>query len=177
VRFLNTDTYAVTQHTGNNDVFFLKMKSTRTIPPSGSLLLSDYQEVRAGDSRTLRSHRQSVEQLSDVSFAGCWGKHFRSPRVSQWGKSVCCDLWRLVSKVSRVWMALRRGPGNEANQGMPIDGGALRLEANPAGTRLFVGTGWPLPNSNNLLVVDTASDSIVGPFLWVETYTVGLTPR
>ncbi|MDO8970587.1 MAG: hypothetical protein Q7U74_07865, partial [Saprospiraceae bacterium] len=43
-----------------------------------------------------------------------------------------------------------------------IDGGAFCLEANPDGTRLFVGTGWPQPDTNNLLVVDTVSDSILG---------------
>jgi YVTN family beta-propeller protein len=45
---------------------------------------------------------------------------------------------------------------------VPIDGGAMCLETNLAGTRLYVGTGWPLPNTENLLVVDTTSDSVVG---------------
>lgn len=61
--------------------------------------------------------------------------------------------------------------GGEVNV-VPIDGGVMCLEASPDSQRLYVGTGWPLtltndgrplPNPNNLLVVDTASDSIVGP--------------
>jgi YVTN family beta-propeller protein len=45
---------------------------------------------------------------------------------------------------------------------VPIDGGAMGLEASPDSQRLYVGTGWPVPNVNNLLVLDTQSDGIVG---------------
>jgi len=45
---------------------------------------------------------------------------------------------------------------------IPVDGGALCLEASPDSQWLYVGTGWPMPNVNNLLVVDTQSDNIVG---------------
>jgi DNA-binding beta-propeller fold protein YncE len=45
---------------------------------------------------------------------------------------------------------------------IPIDGAAGCLESDRAGTRLFVGTGWPVPKSNNVLIVDTASDGILG---------------
>jgi DNA-binding beta-propeller fold protein YncE len=44
---------------------------------------------------------------------------------------------------------------------IPIDGGATCLETSPDSTRLYVGTGWPMPDTNNLLVVDTESDNIV----------------
>ena len=43
---------------------------------------------------------------------------------------------------------------------VPIDGGALCLEASPDSQQLYVGTGWPIPSENNLLVVDTKSDNI-----------------
>lgn len=45
---------------------------------------------------------------------------------------------------------------------IPVDGGALCLEASPDGMQLYVGTGWPMPDVNNLLVLDTESDSIMG---------------
>ena len=45
---------------------------------------------------------------------------------------------------------------------IPIDGGALSLEASPDNQRLYVGTGWPTPSENNLLVVDTQSSTIIG---------------
>jgi len=43
---------------------------------------------------------------------------------------------------------------------LPIDGGTLCLEASQDSRWVYVGTGWPMPNSNNLLVVDTNSDDI-----------------
>ncbi|MFH1056811.1 MAG: hypothetical protein V1717_03395, partial [Candidatus Micrarchaeota archaeon] len=46
---------------------------------------------------------------------------------------------------------------------IPVDGGALSLEASPDNQRLYVGTGWPMPNVNNILVVDAQSDAVLGP--------------
>lgn len=43
-----------------------------------------------------------------------------------------------------------------------IDGGSLCLAATASRHRLYVGTGWPIPNDTNLLVVDTQSDAILG---------------
>jgi YVTN family beta-propeller protein len=44
-----------------------------------------------------------------------------------------------------------------------IDGGATCLEMSADSQWLYVGTGWPMPNdANNLLVVDTQSDDIAG---------------
>ncbi|MCK4221832.1 MAG: hypothetical protein KAX25_03095, partial [Dehalococcoidia bacterium] len=55
---------------------------------------------------------------------------------------------------------------------VPIDGGALCLEASPDSQWLYVGTGWPMPNdANNLLVVDTQSDDIVDQIYLGRTYT------
>jgi DNA-binding beta-propeller fold protein YncE len=45
---------------------------------------------------------------------------------------------------------------------VPVDGGALSLEASPDNQRLYVGTGWPMPNENNILVIDTQSDNVIG---------------
>ena len=52
--------------------------------------------------------------------------------------------------------------GGESPKVIPIDGGALCLEASPDNRRLYVGTGWPVPDVNNILVLDTQSDGIVG---------------
>jgi len=43
---------------------------------------------------------------------------------------------------------------------VPIDGGALCLEASANSNSLYVGTGWPMPNHSNIVVVDTESDDI-----------------
>jgi DNA-binding beta-propeller fold protein YncE len=44
---------------------------------------------------------------------------------------------------------------------VPIDGGAFHLESSPDNRWVYVGTGWPIPNTNNILVVDTQSDDVV----------------
>ena len=55
---------------------------------------------------------------------------------------------------------------------VPIDGGAMCLEASPDSRWLYVGTGWPMPSDvNNLLVVDTQSDDIVDQIYLGRTYT------
>jgi YVTN family beta-propeller protein len=45
---------------------------------------------------------------------------------------------------------------------VPVDGGALCLKASRDNQMVIVGTGWPIPNVSNLLLVDTQSDSVVG---------------
>ena len=47
-------------------------------------------------------------------------------------------------------------------QSVPVDGAALTVEPSLDGKRLYIGTGWPLPNTNNLLVMDTSSGQITG---------------
>ncbi len=47
-------------------------------------------------------------------------------------------------------------------EAIPIDGGAFWLEAGLDSRSLYVGTGWPMPNTNNLLVVDTGLDVVIG---------------
>lgn len=44
---------------------------------------------------------------------------------------------------------------------VPIDGGALSLETSADSRWVYVGTAWPGPEGDNLLVVDTHSDHIV----------------
>jgi DNA-binding beta-propeller fold protein YncE len=52
---------------------------------------------------------------------------------------------------------------------IPIDGGATCLEASPASRWLYIGTGWPVPQGSNLLVIDTQSDNIVGQIFFGRT--------
>jgi DNA-binding beta-propeller fold protein YncE len=44
---------------------------------------------------------------------------------------------------------------------IPIDGGASRIKASYDNRWIYSGTGWPIPNTNNIVQVDTKSDSIV----------------
>lgn len=50
---------------------------------------------------------------------------------------------------------------NEKVSIMTIDGGALCLEASRDGSKLFIGTGWPMPNDQNILVLETSTDKVV----------------
>jgi len=52
---------------------------------------------------------------------------------------------------------------------IPIDGGATCLEASPDSRWLYIGTGWPVPQGSNLLVIDTQSDNIVGQIFFGRT--------
>ena len=162
VQFVNTDTYAVTQQT-DDSLFFIKIQEhkddqtkwylvTQGLPGGqGPLTVGLYDHVAKSWSNSVTFPLQSADkgifdfrvlpngQKAYVATFGGW-----YPDYHAYGWLYAIDLATKQVKV------------------VSIDGGASCLEANPAGTRLYVGTGWPLPNTNNLLVIDTASDSIVG---------------
>lgn len=162
VRFIATDTYAVTQQTDDN-LFFIKIQEYQDDPTKwyavtqglpggqGPLTVGLYDYVARSWSNAvtvpLQSGGEAIfdfrvlpnERKAYVATLGGWYPDFHA-----YGWLYAVDLVTQQVKV------------------VPIDGGAMCLEANPTGTRLYVGTGWPLPNTNNLLVVDTASDSIAG---------------
>ena len=162
VQFVNTDTYAVTQQIEDN-LFFINIQedkddqtkwyvATQGLPGGqGPLTVGLYDHVakswsnsvtfplQAAGERVFDFHVLPNGQKAYVATLGGWYPYNRA-----YGWLYAVDLLTQQVKV------------------VSIDGGALCLEANPAGTQLYVGTGWPLPNTKNLLVVDTTSDSVVG---------------
>jgi YVTN family beta-propeller protein len=48
---------------------------------------------------------------------------------------------------------------------LAIDGAAFPLETTLGGEKLYIGTGWPAANDKNLLVLDTATDTLTGEVL------------
>ena len=162
VQFVDTDTYAVTQQIDPN-LFFIKIQEykddqtnwylvTQGLPGGqGPMTVGLYNHVIKSWSNSVTLPLQAAGegifdfrvlpngQKAYVATFGGWYPDFHA-----YGWLYAVDL---VTKQAKV---------------VSIDGGAGCLEGNLAGTRLYVGTGWPLPNTNNLLVVDTASDSIVG---------------
>ncbi len=162
VQFVNTDTYAVTQQIDDN-LFFIKIQEhkddetkwyvvTQGLPGGqGPLTVGLYDHVAKSWSNSVTFPLQATPEgifgfrvlpngsKAYVATIGGW-----YPDYHAYGWLYAVDL---VAKQAKV---------------VSIDGGANCLETNPAGTRLYVGTGWPQPNTNNLLVVDTTSDSIVG---------------
>ncbi len=162
VDFINSDTYAVTQHT-NDSLFFLKIQehpddqtklyvATQGLPGGQGPLtvgLYDYAAKSWINSVTF-SLQAAGEGIGDFRVLPNGQKAYLTtfggwyPDYHAYGWLYVIDL---VTKQSKA---------------VAIDGGASCLEANSAGTRLYVGTGWPQPSTNNLLVVDTTSDSVVG---------------
>lgn len=160
ISFVDTETYSVTENK-DHSVGFLKIQECPFDPnklyvatqswPMGPWTVGTYDYISKSWSNSVSVPLQSTGegifdfhvlsngQKAYVAAFGGWNQDYHS-----YGWLYAFDL---ANKQANV---------------VPVDGGALCLESNPDGTRLFVGTGWPQPDTNNLLVVDTVSDSIVG---------------
>lgn len=161
VKFVNTETYEVTEFV-DSDEFFLMIQESNSNqdlwyvvsaqgpgPSEVSAGIYDHEdktwirkislppEARADTVFDLAV--LSNEQKAYVAIFGGWHPEYHA---YGWIHSV-----NLMSGEVKV---------------LSIDGGAMCLEASPDGRWVYVGTGWPIPSTNNLLVVDTQSDTIVG---------------
>jgi DNA-binding beta-propeller fold protein YncE len=160
VKFVNTETYEVTEFVYPNE-FFMKIQESNSNqdlwyvvsgkgPGSSEVNTGIYDhiakawikkiplppEAQAGTVFALEILPN--EQKAYVAIFGGWYPEFHS---YGWIHSV--DLESGEVKV------------------VPIDGGAFHLEASPDGQWVYVGTGWPIPSTNNILVLDTQTDDIV----------------
>lgn len=169
VKFVNTETYEVTEFTGDG-MFFVNIQESkydqgqwyvvsRGPGHSGEFTVGIYDyETRAWSysvSIPLQDEGEDPfdfkvlhnEQKVYVATLGGW-----YPEYHAYGWLYSIDLVGGEVKV------------------VPIDGGAMCLEASPDSRWLYVGTGWPMPNdANNLLVVDTQSDNITGQIYLGQT--------
>jgi len=160
VRFVNTETYEVTEFT-DDGMFFIMIQESKYDQgqwyvvsgqgpwPSGiDVGIYDYEskEWSYSVSIPLQDEAEHItdlkvlpnEQKAYVATFGGW-----YPEYHAYGWLYAIDL-----------------AGGEVKV-VPIDGGAFWLEASLDSRWVYVGTGWPIPNTNNLLVVDTQSDTIV----------------
>jgi YVTN family beta-propeller protein len=162
VRYVDTNTYAVTQLTSVN-LYILKIKEDQQDPskwylasqgqPGGqgpvTVGLYDWTAKTWINSVTLSLPEEWATimdfqvipsaQKAYLAFFGGWSLDFHA---YGWLTAINLQTKQVTS--------------------LAIDGGAMCLQSNAVGSRLFVGTGWPEPNTNNLLVVNTTSDSITG---------------
>lgn len=165
VKFVNTETYEVTEFT-DDGMFFVMIQESKhdqgqwhvVSRESGEFIVGIYDhEARArsfavsiplhdGDEGNFDLKVLPNEQKAYVSTFGGW-----YPEYHAYGWLYSIDLVGGEVKV------------------VPIDGGAMCLEASPDSEWLYVGTGWPIPNVNNLLVVDTQSDNILGQIYLGQT--------
>ncbi|MCK4580679.1 MAG: hypothetical protein KAU10_04960, partial [Dehalococcoidia bacterium] len=158
VKFVNTETYEVTEFTDER-IGFLEIEESKydehkwyvvTQDPEEGCIVGIYDyESKAWSYEVIPQQAEGEgpfdfkvlpnEQKVYVATLGGW-----YPEYHAYGWLYSIDLVGGEVKV------------------VPIDGGAMCLEASPDSQWLYVGTGWPMPNdANNLLVVDTQSDDIV----------------
>ncbi|MCK4723058.1 MAG: hypothetical protein KAT75_07130, partial [Dehalococcoidia bacterium] len=159
VRFVNTETYEVTEFT-DDSIGFLQIQESKsaqgqwyvvTQRPEGWIVgLYDYEEKvwNASVSIPPQDEGESIQDLKVLTnerkaYAAVWGGFYLDYHGYGW--LYCIDLVEWTVEV------------------VPIDGGAQSLETSPDSQWVYVGTNHPKPtNVNNILVVDTQSDTIVG---------------
>jgi len=158
VRRVNTETYEITEFT-DNSIGFLKIQESMsgeglwyvlTGNPGEGMIIGLYDSgakawihrftipVQGGGEPIADFKVLPNEQKAYVTTFGGWYPDYHA---FGWLRSI-----DLVSGEINI---------------VTIDGGAGCLEASPDSQRIYVGTGWPVPNTNNIVVIDTQSDSIL----------------
>jgi DNA-binding beta-propeller fold protein YncE len=160
IKFINTETYEVTEVT-YGDLGFYYIQESKTDPAIWYIVAlsggTDFEVGRYNHETKTWVYKASYpialgyprdmkvipnEQKVYVAILGGWYPEFHA-----YGSLFIVDLIEENSKT------------------IPIDGGAFCLEASVSNRYLYVGTAWPLPNNNNILVVDTQTNDIVGSVL------------
>jgi len=159
VKFVNTETYEVTEFTDERIGFFQIQESKSdqgqwyvvTKGPEGWIVgIYDY-EVKVWNYSVSIPPQDEGEGIMDLkvlpneqkAYVAVWGGFYLETHGYGWLYSVDLEEWEVTV--------------------LPIDGGAWSLETSPDSQWLYVGTNWPKPTDvNNILVVDTQSDTIMG---------------
>jgi len=156
VKFVDTETYEVTEVT-HGEIAFMMIQESKYDQ-------GQWYVVSGGDSVGIYDYEDKA-----------WNYAVSIPLQEE--SEVVCDL-KVLPNEQKLYVATFGGwypeyhaygwlysidLEGEGVKVVPIDGGAMCLEASPDSQSLYVGTGWPIPNNNTLLVVDTQSDEIVGP--------------
>ena len=160
VHFINTDTYEETRHT-NNTIGFLNLQESPSDPNKWYVAT---QSGLGGLWKIGLYDHAATSWCNSVSFPSqAAGEGFGDFRVLPNGQKAYMTAFGgwYQDYHSYGWL-YAVDLVTEQVKVLSIDGGASCLEVNPAVTRLYVGTGWPQPDTNNLLVVDIASDSVIG---------------
>ncbi|MFC1552706.1 T9SS type A sorting domain-containing protein [Candidatus Latescibacterota bacterium] len=163
VKFINTETFEVTEFM-DSDTFFLKIQESDSI--QGLWYVVSAQESGSAEVNVgIYSHESKT-----------WSRNISLPPEAQAGNVF--DL-KILPNEQKAYVAIFGGwyPEyhaygwlhsvdlvSEEVKVIPIDGGVMCLEASVESRFLYVGTGWPKPSKtseNNLLVVDTQTDTIV----------------
>lgn len=160
VKRINTETYEVTEFI-DNAMFFMKIRESRS-DPNLWYVVSGLGPWPSGVNVGVYNHKLKVWQ--------------QSVSLPLQGENEGFSDFKVLPNEKKAYLATFGGwypdyhaygwlysvdlVGGEVNV-VPIDGGGGGLEYSLDSQRLYIGTGWPVPNTNNLLVLDTQSDVIV----------------
>lgn len=162
VYFINTDTYTVTQLTAN-EAFFVKIKESSFDPNKWYVVSRSPTEANTATVGIYNFEDKSWNFSVPISLHSADEGIFNLEVLPNEQKLYVATFGGWYPEAHAYgWLYSIDLTGEAAVKIVPIDGGALCLEASLNSKRLYVGTGWPLPNDKNLLVVDTETDNIVG---------------
>jgi len=161
VKFINTETYEVTEFTDNR-IGFMQIEESKSDQDKWYVAtqegdrwvvgIYDY-KARAWVHTITVLPQGEISGIQDLMvlpnerklYAAVWGGYYPETQTHGYGWLFSVDLagWQVKF--------------------IPIDGGEFSLETTPDGQSVYVGANWPKPtNANNIQVVDTQTDTIVG---------------
>jgi DNA-binding beta-propeller fold protein YncE len=161
VKFINTETYEVTELTDNR-IGFIQIEESKSDQDKWYVAtqegnrwvvgIYDY-KARAWVHMITILTRGEISGINDLMilpneqklYAAVWGGYYPETQTHGYGWLFSVDLmgWQV--------------------QFIPIDGGAFSLETTPNSQRVYVGANWPKPtNANNIQIVDTQTDMVTG---------------
>ncbi len=165
IRFVDTNTLAVTQQTYSG-LHFSKLQErtdsqtkwyavTQGLPGGqGPLTVGSYDSVSKSWDNSVTFSRQTNDATGGVFALKVLPNENKAYVATMSG--FYTGEYRAYGWLYAVDLARRQV------QAIAVDGGALCLAASASKHRLYVGTGWPIPADNNLLVVDTLTDTVLG---------------
>ena len=158
VKFVNTETYAVTEFT-DPDLGFLQIQESPSDPSkwyvaTGGWTIGIYDPVAKAWIHTVTIPMEGetpgiwdfkvLPNESKLYAAVVGGAYPQGYHYYGWVYSVDLLGWQVKT--------------------IPIDGGAASLETSPDSRRVYVGTSTPMPSdTNNILAIDAQSDTVLGP--------------
>ena len=158
VRFVNTETYAVTEFT-DLSIGFLQIQESPSDPSkwyvaTGGWTIGLYDPIA-------KAWIHTVTIPSPGETPGIWDfkvlpneNKLYAAEVGGWYPQEYHAYGWVYSVDLLNWQV----------KTIPIDGGAASLETSPDSQRVYVGADGPWPSdTNNIMVIDTQSDTILGP--------------
>ncbi|MCJ7531585.1 MAG: hypothetical protein MUO64_11220, partial [Anaerolineales bacterium] len=163
VKFVNTETYAVTEFTDLN-VGFLQIQESPSDPSKWYVATT----LGPGEPWTIGLYDPGTK---------AW---IHTVTIPIQGETPGMPALKVLPNESKLYVAAYGGNYHQENHAygwvysitlpdwqfktIPIDGSAASLETSPDNRWVYVGTGAPWPrDTNNILVIDVQKDTILGP--------------